>query len=109
MQGFTHTREYMRDNGRLLVEEYWNNSLSYCENLKKRVDKREGYDAEILIMHPIPPENVECMYIVSDHQIMNYKEWQECFKAGSTCLGTQYSRYLQPDNISSASKTPGSQ
>ncbi|HYE83715.1 MAG TPA: hypothetical protein VEG39_16320 [Clostridia bacterium] len=109
LEGFNLTKEYMRDKGRRFVEEYWNNSLSYTDNLKKRLDKKEGYDAEILIMHPIPPEDIECLYIISDHQMLSFKEWQEYFKPGSSSPGYQYSRYLQPDNISSASKTPGSQ
>lgn len=109
LDGFSGTREYLRVNGRAFVEEYWNNSLSYYDNLGKRYDKREGYDAEILIMHPIPPENIECLYIVSDHQIMSYKEWQEFFKPGGTDLEAQYNRYLHPDSISPDWKAPGSQ
>ena len=109
LDGFADTQECLRINGKAFVEEYWNNSLSYNDNLEKRYDKREGYDAEILIMHPIPPENIQCLYIVSDHQMMSYKEWQEYFKPGSNCMGTQYKRYLHPDNISSDWKTSGSQ
>lgn len=109
LEGFEHTRRYMQANGRKYVEEYWNNSMSYCDNLERRYDKKEGYDAEILIMHSIPPEDITCMYIVSDHQIMSYTEWQDFFKAGSTGMENQYRRYLHPSSISSASKTSGSQ
>lgn len=109
MEGFGDIREYMRVNGRAFVEEYWEHSLSYKNNLNIRYDKREGYDAELLIMHKVPPEDIECLYIISDHQIMSYKEWQEFFKPGNRPIEIQYSRYLQPRSISSASKTPGSQ
>ena len=109
LEGFEHTREYMKENGRRFVEEYWENSLSYYDNLERRLDKKKGYDAEILIMHPIPPEDIECMYIVSDHQILSYKEWQDYFRPGNAGMRHQYSRYLQPHKISSASKTPGLQ
>ncbi len=109
LQGFDHVRSYLQAKGREFAEEYWNNSLSYCDNLKNRYDRKEGYDAEILIMHPIPPEDIECMYIVSDHQIMSYKEWKEYFRLGNTDLSAQYSRYLQPNNMSSAWKAPGSE
>lgn len=109
MEGFANTQEYMRVNGRAFVEEYWYNSLSYRDNVEKRNDKKEGYDAEILIMHPIPPEDIECLYIVSDHQMMSYKEWQSFFKPENPYPGAQYSRYLQPSSISSAWKTSGSQ
>jgi hypothetical protein len=109
LDGFADTREYMRIHGREFVEEYWKNSLSYYDNLEKQYDKMKGYDAEILIMHHIPPENIECLYIVSDHQVMSYKEWQEYFKPGSTEIRAQYSKYLHPAIISTDWKTSGSQ
>ncbi|MHB1394637.1 MAG: hypothetical protein ACYCYE_16550 [Clostridia bacterium] len=109
MEGFGNTQEYMRTNGRIFVEEYWKHSLSYNDNLRDRHDKKEGYDAELLIMHKVPPQDIDCLYIVSDHQIMSYKECQEFFKPGSFNIEAQYSRYLQPSSISSASKTSGSQ
>ena len=109
MEGFEATREYIDMKGKAYVEEYWRNSLSYMDNLNKRRDKKEGYDAELLVMHPIPPEDIQCLYIVSDHQIMSYKEWQAYFTEGNSQIKAQYSRYLQPNNISSASKTFGSQ
>jgi len=109
IEGFDNTREYMKINGRKLVGRYWDNSLSYNDNLDKRYDKREGYDAEVLVMHSIPPENIECLYIVSDHQIMSYKDWKEYFVSGSPYHKAQYSRYLQPSSTSSAWKTSDSQ
>jgi hypothetical protein len=109
MEEFGDIREYMRVNGRVFVEEYWKHSLSYKDNLNIRCDKKEGYDAELLIMHQVPPEHIECLYIISDHQVKSYKEWQEFFKPGSLNIEAQYSRYLQPSSTSAASKTPGSQ
>lgn len=109
IEGFDNAREYIKANGKELVGRYWDNSLRYNDNLDKRYDKREGYDAEVLIMHSIPPENIECLYIVSDHQIMSYKDWKGYFISGSPYPEVQYSRYLQPSSTSSAWKTPGSQ
>ncbi len=109
IEGFERTEEYMEIKGKEFVSEYWNNSLSYNANLRKRYDKRKGYDAEVLIMHSIPPENIECLYIVSDHQIMSYREWKEYFVCGSSYPEAQYNKYLQPSSVSSAAKTPGSQ
>lgn len=109
VEGFARTKEYMEIKGKKFVMEYWNNSLSYNDNLHKRYDKKEGYDAEVLVMHSIPPENIECLYIVSDHQIMSYQEWKGYFICGSPYPEAQYSRYLQPSSISSAWKTSGSQ
>jgi len=109
IEGFDNTKEYMRINGRKLAGRYWDNSFSYIDNLDRRYDKRRGYDAEVLIMHRIPPENIECLYIVSDHQMMSYKDWKEYFVNGSPYQEAQYSRYLQPNSASSAWKTPDSQ
>jgi hypothetical protein len=109
MEGFGNIQEYMRINGREFVEEYWKNSLSYNDNLNIRYDKKEGYDAELLIMHKVPPEEISCLYIISDHQMLSYKEWQEFFEPGSRNIEAQFNKYLQPSSISSASKTSGSQ
>lgn len=106
MYGFERTKEYIKAKGKVFAEEYWLNSLSCNDNLNKRYDKREGYDAEVLIMHSIPPQNIECLYIVSDHQIKSYQDWKEYFVPGTSYAEIQYNRYLQPDNISSAWKTP---
>lgn len=100
IEGFGIIKEYMAANGRTIVEEYWRKSISYEDNLVKGFDSKKGYDAEILVMHPIPPENLECLYIMSDHQIMEYRELQEYYKEGTISLEDQYKRYLQPASIS---------
>ncbi|MGE5678339.1 MAG: hypothetical protein ACM3ZR_09830, partial [Pseudomonadota bacterium] len=61
---------------------------------------KKGYDAEILVMHPIPPENLECLYIVSDHQVLEYKKLWKYYREGNISLEDQYKRYLQPESIS---------
>ena len=109
MEEFYRTKDFMRTKGEELVGEYWNNSLSYSDNISKRYDKREGYDAEVLVMHPIPPENIECLYIISEHKIMNYHEWEEHIINRNLHCEAQYSKYLQPSSISEAWKTSGSQ
>jgi len=109
LEYFEGTREYMRLYGQAFVGKYWSSSLSYKENLQIRHDIKEGYDAEILIMHPIPPEDIECLYIVSDHQIMSFREWRAYFQPGNADPKLQYNRYLQPDNISSDSNISGLQ
>jgi hypothetical protein len=106
---FGSAREYISINGRNVVEEYWALSLSYMENLEKRYDKREGYDAEVLILHDIPPQDIECLYIVADHEVMSLEEWKKAFEPGLTCLTAQNSRYLQPSRMYSAWNISGSQ
>ncbi len=71
--------EYMKTEGKKSVEEYWRTSLSFEENLKKRMDLQDGYDAEVLIFHDIRSEDIEVLYIVSDHRVMEFDEWKEIF------------------------------
>lgn len=109
INGFTAAREYISKNGRKVVEEYWAVSLSYMENLNIRHDKREGYDAEVLILHDIPPRDIQCLYIMSDHEVMSFDDWKNVFEPDCTCLALQSRRYLQPSSTFSAWNTSGSQ
>ncbi|MFW5647882.1 MAG: hypothetical protein ACOCG5_02220 [Candidatus Alkaliphilus sp. MAG34] len=71
--------EYVKTQGRKLIEEYWETSLSFEENLRKRMDLKDGYDAEVLIFHDVRPEDIEILYIVSDHRVMKFDEWKKVF------------------------------
>lgn len=72
-------KEYINTKGKDTIEEYWKTSLSFKENLNKRIDLKEGYDAEVLIFHPIEPKDIEILYIVSDHRLMKFNEWKKVF------------------------------
>jgi len=109
LEGFDAVRRYMQEYGKSLVEQYWYTSLSFNENLKKRHDKRGGYDAEILILHDIPPKDIECLYIVSDHEIMNFEEWKTVFRPDCSCPVNYVSKYLQHCRTCSAWNMSGSQ
>ena len=71
--------EYMKTEGKRMIEEYWRTSLSFEENLRRRMDLKEGYDAEVLVFHDVEPENIEILYIVSDHRVMEFDEWKKVF------------------------------
>lgn len=75
-------KEYMKQEGKRLIEEYWETSLSFEDNLNKRMDLKEGYDAEVLILHSIDPKDIEILYIVSDHKVMEFNEWKKVFCKG---------------------------
>lgn len=86
--GFEEAKEFIDEYGPHMVQDYWRNSLSLEENLEKRRDKEEGYDAEVLIFQDIPPENIECLFIVSDHKNMSPEEWIKYFtKAACNSIG----------------------
>ncbi len=72
-------KKYIETKGKELINEYWETSLSFKENLKKRRDLREGYDAEVLILHTIEPKDIEILYVVSDHKVMDFDEWERYF------------------------------
>lgn len=76
---FNAAEKFIERNGQTIAKDYWVRSCSFKYNLIIRNDKKQGYDAEILIMHHIPPENIKVLSIVSDHRHMEVKEWQEFF------------------------------
>jgi len=79
IEEFRSCRNYLEKEGAQLLKKYWETSLSFEENLKVRVDKQEGFDAEILIFHPIQPKDIRVMYIISDHRMMTVEEWKKRF------------------------------
>ncbi len=83
--GFDEAKEFMKKFSGRIVEDYWKSSLSFSENQNCRKDKEVGYDAEVLVMHHIPPENIECIYVISDHRILSCTEWKEAFASGRLC------------------------
>ncbi len=76
---FKEAQCYLKARGSELLKEYWRTSLSFEDNLIKRRDLKKGYDAEVLIFHPIPPEDIEILYIVSDHRRLRPHQWREIF------------------------------
>lgn len=79
LKEFRAARRYLEGEGSRLLREYWETSLSFEENLIERRDFNKGYDAEVLILHPIPPEDIEVLYIVSDHRILKPHQWKQIF------------------------------
>ncbi len=76
---FKKVEGYIATKGISLIKEYWNTSLSFSDNLKERKDLKNGYDAEVLILHSIPPQDIEVLYIISDHRVLTLQEWQSIF------------------------------
>ena len=75
IQCFGKAKDFINKNGPNMVKEYWKDSLSLEENMKVRRDKENGYDAEVLIFQDIPPENIQCICIISDHDIIPPGKW----------------------------------
>lgn len=80
IEKFKYVKEYIETIGVKKGEEYWNTSLSFVENLSKRKDRIDDYDEEVLIFHSIKPEDIEPLYIVSDHKMLTMDEWKTMFK-----------------------------
>jgi len=76
---YNEAKEYIQNKGSELLKKYWKTSCSFNENLKMRFEKRQGYDAEVLIFHDIKPSDIEVLYIISDHRMMTKEEWKEHF------------------------------
>ncbi|MBS4538016.1 hypothetical protein GOQ27_06055 [Clostridium sp. D2Q-11] len=71
---FSYMNKYIKRIGINNIKEYWKTSLSFKENLSKRLDKKEGYDCEVLIFHDIKPKDITPIAIVSDHRYIEYDD-----------------------------------
>lgn len=80
IQCFEEAKVYMDRYGTKAAKKYWDESISFHDNKKERKDKTPRYDAEVLVFQDIKPENIKCIYIISDHKIMSIKEWKEYFR-----------------------------
>ncbi|MCC5910525.1 MAG: hypothetical protein JJT76_08830 [Clostridiaceae bacterium] len=79
IDAFSKATDYLAVEGRNMVQEYWETSLSFEDNLKVRRDLQEGYDAEVMIFHVIPPEDIKVLYLVSDHKVLSVEQWKNIF------------------------------
>ncbi len=72
-------RNYLERDGSDILTKYWETSISFKDNLIKRYDDQEGYDAELLILQDIKPKDIEILKIVSDHNFLSINEWKNHF------------------------------
>jgi len=79
-QSFEEAKVFMTSHAPKVAKKYWDESISLIDNKKIRKDKTPEYDAEVLVFQDIKPENLEFMYVISDHRMMTIKEWKEYFK-----------------------------
>lgn len=79
--GFEFCSNFLNKKGENILKDYWETSLSFKENLKLRNDLNfKDYDAEILICHSIPKEDISVLYICSDHNRLSIDEFKNHFK-----------------------------
>ncbi len=78
-KGFEGCKSFLDKEGKVILKQYWDTSLSFTENLKERRDLGKGYDGEVLICHCIPKEDIEVLYICSDHERMSVDDFKRCF------------------------------
>ncbi len=79
VKDYSSCKNFIENRGKEIIERYWETSLSFHENLEKRYNEIKGYDAEILILHDVEPQDIEVMYIISDHNILTEDEWKRKF------------------------------
>ena len=76
---FEKCKNYLHTEGKELLRKYWDTSLSFLDNLERRLDRIKGYDAEVLVCHNIKPQDIEIRYIISDHRRLRVEEWKQRF------------------------------
>lgn len=72
---FKDAETLIRTKGDEFALKYWVNSMSFKDNLRIRLDLKSHFDAEVLIMHDIPPTDIDVIKLVSDHKLMSINEW----------------------------------
>lgn len=77
MKEFNGAANYIEEKGSEIIKKYWGTSLSFEDNLVYRKDKKEGYNAEIMIMHDISPKDIEIEFIFTGYEMLKPEEWQE--------------------------------
>ena len=75
--GFEYCSQYLKTSGARIAREYWESSLSFNENIALRKDKEVGFDAEVLISHFVPSEDIQVIYICSDHNRVSVGEFKK--------------------------------
>ncbi len=74
---FNNAKKYMKKYGVKSALKYWEHSFSFREYFDLGIDKRENYDEEVMIFHDIYPQDLNCLMIVTDHNIYTPKQWQK--------------------------------
>lgn len=79
LEEFKNAEFFLQGKGKEIIKEYWETSLSFEGNLMQRKDREPGYDAEVMILHPVKPEDIRYLAIVSDHKMMTVEQWKQTF------------------------------
>lgn len=77
---FNHAQGFMEKFGEKEAKKYWENSFSFREYLQKSKDSMDNYDEEVMIFHEIPPADIKCLMVITDHNTFTPKRWQEYYK-----------------------------
>lgn len=78
---FSEVDKFFKSCGEQFALDYWENSTCFMDNLIKRFDRDKEYDAEVLIMHDIPPMDINIIKIISDHKAMDINQCNNVFKS----------------------------
>lgn len=76
---FKDAEKLIKCRGEHYANKYWEHSLSFKDNLQVRMDKVQDYDAEVLVMHDVPPCDINVVKIISDHKFLDIDEWNLLF------------------------------
>lgn len=78
---FNNAKKFMKNFGAQRTLKYWEHSFSFREYFDLGIDKRENYDEEVMIFHDIYPQDLNCLMIVTDHNIYTPEQWQEKYNS----------------------------
>lgn len=79
IRDFNHAQNFMKEFGEKKAQNYWENSFPFQEYLKKNKNPINNYDEEVMVFHDIPPKDIKCLMVVTDHHTFTPKQWQEYY------------------------------
>lgn len=69
---FDHAKKFMEKYGEKKALKYWDHSYSFRDYFELGMDKKDSYDEEVMIFHEIYPEDLNCIMIVTDHNLYTW-------------------------------------
>ncbi|TZE81708.1 hypothetical protein [Calorimonas adulescens] len=77
--GFASLSDFLYNKGKEIAKEYWENSMSFKEYLLKKSCLGSDYDAEVLMMNDIKPNDIKLLAIITDHRIVTIDELNQTY------------------------------
>src|SRR5690554_6874960 len=77
---FDRAKTYLEGRAKDLAKNYWENSYALMDFLTLDLKDIKHYDEEVMIFHDIPPQDIRCLMIITDHKKFTPASWQRHYR-----------------------------